>query len=70
MRLKEKFDETLTYLESKSKVNEIEKIADEFAIGFAEWCLADFYNSLQTGIDAKADTMEELLEIYKKEKGL
>lgn len=47
---------------------ECEKIADEFAIDFAEWCLADFYSSLQTGIDAKADTMEELLEIYKKNK--
>ena len=54
----------------KQTIENCEKIADELAIGFTEWCLADFYISLQTGIDAKADTMEELLEIYKKEKGL
>ncbi len=46
------------------------KIADEFAIGFVEWCLKELYTSLETGIDAKADTIEELLEVYKKEKGL
>ena len=66
MKLKEKLNEKL----SESFANEIEQIADEFAIGFAEWCLADFYISLQTGIDAKADTIEQLLEIYKKERGL
>jgi hypothetical protein len=41
--------------------NAIEKIADEFAIGFAEWILdwpEDWHR------------IEELLEIYKKEKGL
>jgi hypothetical protein len=36
-----------------------EKIAEEFAIGFAEWLLVKKYSDLK-----------ELLEIYKKEKGL
>jgi len=40
----------------------IEKIADEFAIGFAEWCLDENHIILNDG--------KELLEIYKKEKGL
>jgi hypothetical protein len=38
--------------------NEFEQIADEFAIGFAEW------------ITQAELPLEELLEIYKKEKGL
>jgi hypothetical protein len=40
----------------------IEKIADEFAIGFAEWCLDENHIIYNDG--------KELLEIYKKEKGL
>jgi hypothetical protein len=48
-----------------NKVEECEKIADDFAIDFAEWLL----------IEPEDDSMEkcttkELLEIYKKEKGL
>jgi hypothetical protein len=39
-----------------------EVIADEFAIGFAEWCLDENHIILNDG--------KELLEIYKKEKGL
>jgi hypothetical protein len=35
---------------------------DEFAIGFAEWCLDENHIILNDG--------KELLEIYKKEKGL
>jgi hypothetical protein len=76
MTLKEKLQEEKLYINPHSfkltteGAESFEKIADEFAIGFAKWCLADFYISLQPGIDAKADTMEELLEIYKKEKEL
>ena len=44
----------------KIKIPEVEKITDEFAIGFAKWC----------GVPIVAITIEELLEIYKKEKGL
>lgn len=40
----------------------IEKIADDFAIGFAYWC--------EWREDKAFKTYDELLEIYKKEKGL
>ena len=40
----------------------IEDIADEFAIGFADW-ISDYYYD---GFKSK----KELLKIYKKEKGL
>jgi hypothetical protein len=45
---------------------ELEEIADEFAIGFAEW-LVIRYNE---DIIYDEYTTKELLEIYKKEKGL
>ena len=45
---------------------EHEKIADEYAIGFGEWLMKKGrYN-----ITNWSKTTEELLEIYKKEKGL
>ena len=45
----------------------LEYVADEFAIGFAEWCIErDEYYPVKAG----RITIEELLEIYKKEKGL
>jgi len=46
---------------------EHEKVADEFAIGFANWCIESEgkdYNKY------KYRNRKELLEIYKKEKGL
>lgn len=68
MTLKEKLNEQL----SEAFANEIEQIADEFAIGFAEWT-----HNLR---DCEEDSIEfnqyinisseELLEMYKKEKGL
>ena len=47
-------------------INNLVKIADDFAIGFAEWLLI-IYNE---DIIYDAYTKEELLEIYKKEIGL
>ena len=41
-------------------VRSIEQIADDFAIGFAEWC----------GVPIVDANVKQLLEIYKKEKGL
>jgi len=69
MTLKEKFqewfinDEEDEHFEGMVELVSIEheKIADEFAIGFAEWCFKNF---------DMTSTIEELLEIYKKEKGL
>jgi hypothetical protein len=61
MTLNEKINDALFYIEPKLYVKKVEKIADEFAIGFAEWveCSKTYYTP-----------MNELLEIYKREKGL
>ena len=55
-----------TYDEKISEYNakECEVIAEEFAIGFAEFC---FINSLSKYPN---NNYKELLEMYKKEKGL
>jgi hypothetical protein len=72
MTLREKFNELHQsfingdFIATDLIKEECEEIADEFAIGFAEWCL----ESLLNGEEPKADTIKELLEIYKKEKGL
>jgi hypothetical protein len=68
MTLKEKFKEILTAFWISNWEDECEVIADEFAIGFAEW----FLNLSKSDDWEKFDynTNEKLLEIYKKEKGL
>jgi len=43
----------------------LEYVADDFAIGFAEW-----RNSLYVATDYKNLSTKELLEIYKKEESL
>ena len=54
--------------ENIDKVIDSQKdIADEFAIGIAEWCLK---NGLFTQFKITQRANKELLEIYKKEKGL
>ncbi len=62
MTLKEKFGKL--FMKSRC-TNEFEQIADEFAIGFADWFFEHCYED-QVGYYEAAD----LLEIYKKEKGL
>ena len=62
MRLEEKF-EAIEY----GHINYIEglvEVADEFAIGFAEWLEKQDWEIYHN------NTARELLEIYKKEKGL
>jgi hypothetical protein len=59
MTLKEKFIGADRYSIRKTTLSDrCEKIADEFAIGFAEW------------ITQAELPLEELLKTYKKEKGL
>lgn len=86
MTLKEKFEEIELNLSECSyqfigtdASNQCEKIADEFAIGFAEWCIKkriDFFDSTEIGETYTIDgfvskyKMNELLEIYKKEQVL
>jgi hypothetical protein len=62
MTLKEKFYKEFISKPDLYPLEDCEKIADEFAIGFAEWVECYDYNGFK-------DT-KELLEIYKKEKGL
>jgi hypothetical protein len=67
---------------SDSELDRLEKIADNYAIGFAEWLSEKERTKLQCKSYCKKHTMwftdkkgigattKELLEIYKKEKGL
>lgn len=62
MTLKEKFEAELVFSLSRELHNEkCEKIADDYAIEFAEWVLNQPFAII---VD------KELLEIFKKEKGL
>ena len=72
MKLKEKFTTMVLDKDIADWEKECEQIADEFAIDFAEWLIDNCWN-----IDADRFLYEEeqfrfkeLLEIYKKEKGL
>ena len=71
MTLEEQFNERINYpfseykeqmkILKKENYAECEKIADNFAIGFADWLNKD---------KETKNRLKELLEIYKKEKGL
>jgi hypothetical protein len=62
MTLNEKFKEVLINpIWQMTMIDKQMEIADEFAIGFAEWVLKNY-----DGVKS----VTELLEIYKKEKGL
>ena len=65
MTLKEKFKQWLD-TDPRLQIREVplETIADEFAIGFAEWIEKQDWEIYHN------NTARELLEIYKKEKGL
>jgi len=76
MILKEKFKEILTAFWINDWEDKCEKIADEFAIGFVEWCDNEGYTQInnlslwKSLNDDKGKYSKELLEIYKKEKVL
>ena len=61
MKLKEKFENAPVYYDNdlNSTIDYV-SIADDFAIGFAEWVLCN----------RRLLPMNELLEVYKKEKEL
>jgi hypothetical protein len=79
MTLKEKFencpDKDGWINKNHSRAVNLEKIADEFAIGFAEFMMNfDYYKTKKLWIrnnivSTDKFTTKELLEIYKKEKG-
>ena len=81
MTLKEKFKEEKIYINPYSlkltieSAETFEKIADEFAIDFAEWLYKWDNTRLPNGnwiigLGLKAYTSEEVLVKFKKEKGL
>jgi hypothetical protein len=55
-------------------INHLEKIADEFAIGFAKWCKQEYeledtsFHNKWRDVNGEYRETKELLEIYKKEK--
>jgi hypothetical protein len=62
MTLGEKFGEV--YIGRGTFEDECEKIADDYAIEFGEWCLKIKFEPIEN------ISVKKLLEIYKKEKGL
>ncbi|WP_395652650.1 hypothetical protein [Brevundimonas sp.] len=74
MTLKEKFALILMEFWSSDWEGKCEQVADEFAIGFGEWIRKEtYYEHLTKEFIYKRNVYEsekELLEIYKKEKGL
>lgn len=58
MTLKEKIEEVKI---NEGMANELEKIADDYAIEFAKWFFTDNYDN---------EGLKELLEMFKKERGL
>lgn len=80
MKLKEKLRQNLTGHLSDEKtevdVNIAEKIADDYAIEFGQWMVSgvEFMDDTERGrvyyFKNKLYTTKELLEIFKKEKGL
>lgn len=85
MTLQEKFENVEIMFESQIGIlkydelcessNQCEKIADEFAINFFNWCISEEAKDLMldliiVGEVTRNITTKELLEIYKKEKGL
>ena len=75
MTLKEKFSLILMQFWASDWESQCEQTADEFAIGFAEWLYKWDNTRLPNGnwiikLGLKPYTSEEVLEIYKKEKGL
>jgi hypothetical protein len=77
MTLKEKFKQWLD-TEPREQIREVqlEVIADDFAIGFAEWCKQEYeledtsFHNKWRDVNGEYRESKELLEIYKKEKGL
>lgn len=49
-----------------SDVNKVKEMEKEQMIDFANYCVELQYESFKTGEDINVETMEELLEIFKK----
>jgi hypothetical protein len=62
--------ETLQDYLHEPYATECEQLADEFAIGFAIWILVNQDTIVSIEYDTPEEAIKNLLEIYKKEKGL
>jgi hypothetical protein len=69
MTLKEKFYKEIKFIE---RAEICEQIADDYAIEFAEWLDNKYYQgeNFNEYREGKYFTAKQLLEIFKKEKGL
>jgi hypothetical protein len=79
MTLKEKFKDVLINpIWQMTMIDKQMEITNNFAIGFAEWCADNYFRMGNTSFWAESMdwdtdnkfTTKELLETYKKEKGL
>jgi hypothetical protein len=73
MTLQEKFNATVPIEFGgmyEPLLNDCEKVADEFAIGFKLWSAKNIDLLLYVNSSNPIEIEKELLEIYKKEKGL
>jgi hypothetical protein len=68
MTLKEKLDVIKNY-DEQDPHETFMRIADDYAIEFAEWVAKEFWLSPNCKY-SEVQTSKELLEIFKKEKGL
>ena len=66
MTLKEKFEEILIAFWTSEWESECEQVADEFAIGFADWIRV----CKLKGRPYDFENIQKLIEIYKDEKDL
>jgi hypothetical protein len=72
MTLKEKFKNIVCNVEISNEklINKSEQIADDYAIEFAEWLMSNPDLEFEYEDDNHTDGLKQLLEIFKKEKGL
>ena len=73
MTLRDKIVGIIWGMDPLDVVNDLEKIADDYAVEFGEWLRTEAYDAGENWIylqDNQDYTTEQLLEIFKKEKGL
>ena len=71
MTLKEKFTNSIVLpFEYEEKIKKSLVIADDYAIDFAEWIFTNGREVIKKANEDGLKSTKELLEIFKKEKGL
>jgi hypothetical protein len=75
MTLKQKFFDIYTsYYKKSNELDKMVEVADDYAIEFAEWLRENYYDNGESWTEWNSydntHSSKELLEIFKKEKGL